>query len=142
MEAAIPSFQLQLIPAPAHDATALDEAIASFAEQPHGSLLIFPDAFPIAHRQLIISQASKNRLPVMYPFPSFVTEGDLMSYGVPIDRLIIRSVDYIDRILRGARPADLPVQQPNQFQFLVNAKTAKELGLTLPQTLLADEVIE
>ncbi|MGY4282665.1 ABC-type uncharacterized transport system substrate-binding protein [Bradyrhizobium sp. LM2.7] len=143
VEAAIPSFQLQLIPAPAHDATELQEAIASLAEQPHGSLLIFPDAFPIAHRQLII-RASKYRLPAMYPFPSFVTEGGLMSYGVPIDHLIVRSADYIDRILRGAHPADLPVQQPNQFQFLVSVKTAKALGLMIPQALLAtaDEVIE
>ena len=79
VEAAVPSFQLELIPVPAHDAAELEHAIANFAEQPHGSLLIFPDAFPIVHRQLILKLASQHRLPAMYPFPFFVTDGGLMS---------------------------------------------------------------
>lgn len=144
VEAVTPAFQLKLIPAPVHNATELEQAISRLAEEPDGGLLIFPDAFPLVHRQLIVSLAGIHRLPAMYPFPSFVTDGGLMSYGVSIEHLVVRSADYIDRILRGARPADLPVQQPNQFQFLINLKTANALGLNVPSTLVAqaDQVIE
>jgi putative ABC transport system substrate-binding protein len=144
VQAAIPAFQLQLVPAPVQNAAELEQAISRFADQPGGGLLIFPDAFPLVHRQLILSLASIHRLPAMYPFPSFVTDGGLMSYGISIEHLVVRSADYIDRILRGTRPADLPVQQPNQFQFVFNLKTANTLGLNVPSTLVAqaDQVIE
>ncbi|MDE5441776.1 ABC transporter substrate-binding protein [Bradyrhizobium sp. CSA207] len=144
VEAAIPAVQLQLVPAPADNATELEQTISRFAEQPHGGLLIFPDAFPLVHRQLILNLAATHRLPAMYPFPFFVTEGGLMSYGISISHLVGRSADYVDRVLRGARPADLPVQQPNEFQFLLNLKTANALGLSVPPTLVAqaDQVVE
>lgn len=144
VEAFIPAVQLQLAPAPAHNAAELEQAISRFAEEPYGGLLIFPDAFPIVHRRLILDLAAAHRLPAMYPFPFFVTDGGLMSYGVSISHLVGRSADYVDRILRGARPADLPVQQPNEFQFLLNLKTASALGLSLPPTLVAqaDQIIE
>lgn len=144
VQAAIPAVQLQLVPAPAHNAAELEQAISRFAEQPDGGLLIFPDAFPLVHRQLILNLAAAHRLPAMYPFPSFVTDGGLMSYGVSITQLVGRSADYVDRVLRGTRPADLPVQQPNEFQFLLNLKTANALGLNLPPTLVAqaDQIVE
>ncbi|WP_025035793.1 ABC transporter substrate-binding protein [Bradyrhizobium sp. DOA9] len=144
VEAAIPAVKLQLVPAPAHDAAELEQAISRFAAEPDGGLLIFPDAFPIVHRRLILDLAAAHRLPAMYPFPFFVTDGGLMSYGVSISHLAGRSADYVDRVLRGARPADLPVQQPNEFQFLLNLKTANALGLSLPPTLVAqaDQIVE
>jgi putative ABC transport system substrate-binding protein len=144
VNAVAPKFGLELAPAAAYNEEQLENAISSFAQQPHGSLLIFPDSFAIVHRKLILELADRFRLPAIYPFPFFVKDGGLMSYGVSITRLVVRSADYVDQVLRGAQPANLPVQQPNEFQLLVNVKVANSLGLTVPSTLLAraDEVIE
>jgi putative ABC transport system substrate-binding protein len=144
VEAVAPKFELEVVPAPAHNSQELGRAISSCAEHPHGSLLIFPDSFANVHSKLILELADRYNLPAMYPFPFFVKDGGLMSYGVSLTRLVIRAADYVDRLLRGASPANLPVQQPNEFQFLINVKAAKSLGLSVPSTLLAqaDEVIE
>jgi ABC-type uncharacterized transport system substrate-binding protein len=103
-----------------------------------------PDAFTAAHRELITSLAGRHRLPSVYPYRHFVTSGSLVSYGIdPID-VHRRSASYIDRILKGEKPANLPIQQPAKFELTINLKTAKALGITVPPTLLAraDEVIE
>ena len=102
-----------------------------------------PDTFTGIHREQIVSLAVRYRLPAVYPFRWFADIGGLLSYGIDSDDMF-RRVSYVDRILRGAKPADLPVQAPSQYQLVINLKTAKALGFTVPQTLLvtADEVIE
>lgn len=144
VEAAAPRFSLELVAGAAHNSWELEQTVANFAQQPNGSLLVFPDAFAVINRALIAELAARYRLPAMYPFPSFVTSGGLMSYGVSPEHLIVRAADYIDQILKGAKPSNLPVQQPNEFKFVINVKTAKALGLNLPPTLLAlaDEIVE
>ena len=103
-----------------------------------------PDVFTAVHRGPVIRLAARYRLPAVYPFRYFATSGGLMSYGVDLRDLYRRAASYVDRILKGAKPADLPVQQPTKFELVVNLKTAKALGVTIPPFLLdsADEVIE
>jgi putative ABC transport system substrate-binding protein len=103
-----------------------------------------PDAFTTVHRKLIIEQAAARRLPVIFPYHYQVVEGGLMAYGVDTVDLLRRAAPYVDRILKGEKPADLPVQAPTKFSLVINLNTAKALGLTVPLTLqdLADEVIE
>jgi putative tryptophan/tyrosine transport system substrate-binding protein len=111
---------------------------------PGGALLFVPDATIIAHRDLVITLAARYRLPAVYPWRYFVTAGALMSYGIDNVDVLQKAASYVDRILHGAKPIDLPVQAPTKFETAVNLKTAKALGLTIPPTLLAtaDEVIE
>ena len=103
-----------------------------------------PDGFNNAHRAAIISAAARNNVPAVYTLSDFVKDGGLLSYGVDRPNLYRRAATYVDRILRGAKPGDLPVQYPTKFEMIVNLKTAKSLGLTVPQSILlrADEVIE
>jgi putative ABC transport system substrate-binding protein len=103
-----------------------------------------PDTFTGIHREQIVSLAGRYRLPAVYPFRWFADIGGLLSYGIDSDDMFRRAASYVDRILKGAKPADLPVQAPSQYQLVINLKTAKALGFTVPQTLLvtADEVIE
>ncbi len=107
-------------------------------------MLILPSVFATTHRNAIIALAARHRLPAVYPFPFFAEDGGLMSYGVDRADLHRRSADYVDRILKGERPGDLPVQNPTKFELVINLKTAKLLGLTVPNSLLdtADKVIE
>jgi putative tryptophan/tyrosine transport system substrate-binding protein len=128
----------------ANDIADVERAIESFARVPNGGLLVVPDATIIAHRDLFISLAARYRLPAVYPWRYFVTAGALMSYGIDNIDVLQKAASYVDRILRGASPVDLPVQAPTKYETAVNLKTAKALGLTIPQTLLAtaDEVIE
>ena len=109
-----------------------------------GALIALPQAETNAHRRLIMDLAAKNRLPGMYPFRNFVEEGGLMSYGPNTLDMFRRAATYVDKILKGAKPADLPVEQPTKFELVINLKTAKALGLTIPPSLLqrADEVIQ
>src|SRR5215510_12790949 len=110
----------------------------------NGGLIVLPSAFVAVHRQLIFEQAAQHRLPAVYGFRYFAADGGLMSYGVDVRDLFRRSAAYVDGILKGAKPGELPVQAPTKFQLVVNLKTAKALDLTLPPTLLAsaDEFIE
>ena len=122
----------------------LESAIAKFAQRPGGSLMIGPDAFMIVHIDEIARLAVKNRLPGISVYRPFAVAGGLMSYGPDTADIFRQAASYVDRILRGAHPAELPVQQPTKFEFIVNLKAAKGLGLSLPPNLLslADDVIE
>ena len=125
-------------------ATDIERTIQSFARMPNGGLLMLPDSANIAHRDLLIALAAQHRLPAVYFARLFVTAGGLMSYGTGVFDVFRQAASYIDRILRGATPADLPVQAPTKYETIVNLKTAKALGLEVPPSLLvrADEVIE
>ena len=105
---------------------------------------MLPDTTTVVHRELIVALATQNRLPAVYPFRLFVDAGGLMAYGIDVAEAYRLSATFVDRILRGAKPADLPVQAPTKYETVVNLKTAKTLGLTVPQSILlsADEVIE
>jgi putative tryptophan/tyrosine transport system substrate-binding protein len=122
----------------------INAAIGAFAGHPNTGLIVLPDPIVLAHRGLIIELAAKQRHPAVYPLRAFAIDGGLLSYGVDVQDQARQSAFYIDRILKGARPGDLPVQAPTKFQLVINSKTAKALGLTVPPTLLAraDEVIE
>jgi putative ABC transport system substrate-binding protein len=131
-------------PVEVHDAAEIDRAIDAFAIEPSGGLIVLPDFVSANHREQIIALADWHRLPAIYPNRIYVTDGGLISYGADQVGQFRRAASYVDRILKGADPADLPVQQPIKFELFINMKTAKELGLTVPQSLLvlADQVIE
>jgi putative tryptophan/tyrosine transport system substrate-binding protein len=122
----------------------IEAAVATFAEAPDGGLLVAPDSFTVVHRGLIMRMAMRHRVPAIFGYRQFVAEGALMAYGPDTKDIFRRSASYVDRILKGAKPADLPTQAPTKFEFGINRKTAGALGLTVPATLLAlaDEVIE
>jgi putative tryptophan/tyrosine transport system substrate-binding protein len=143
-EAAAPSFHMQLVAAGVRDDGELERIVADFAAKPAGGLVILPDAFTVGHRNLITVLAARHRLPAVYPMRVFAASGGLISDGGdPID-LFRRAASYVDRILKGANPGDLPVQAPAKFELVINLKTAQALGLDVPPTLVAraDEVIE
>ena len=143
-EAAASSLGIELVSSPVETAADIERAIESFARVPNGGLLVLPDLTAVLHRDLIIALAARYRLPAVYQAGFWVAAGGLMSYGT--DRVIAfrQAAYYVDRILRGDKPADLPVQTPTKFETVINLKTAKALGLDVPPTLLAiaDEVIE
>ena len=122
----------------------IESAIAAVAHETAHGLLAMPDSFTYVRRALITAQAAKHHLPAVYPFPAFATSGGLVAYGVDITDQDRQAASYIDQILKGTKPADLPVQQPTKFELDINLKTAKALGLTIPPALLASaaEVIE
>jgi putative tryptophan/tyrosine transport system substrate-binding protein len=138
------SFAVEPIAAPAGDDAEIESALASIGREPGGGLIVMPDAFMTVHRKKVIEQANKRRLPVIYPYRYQVVDGGLIAYGVDDIDLMRRTAPYVDRILRGEKPADLPVQAPTKFSLVINLKTATTLGLTVPLALqqLADEVIE
>ena len=143
IEAAAPVLAVQLIKMPVRDGLELVRAIDAFAGEQNGGLLALPGSIGV-NRELLIRLAAQHRLPAVYPDRSFVAEGGLMSYGsIEIDRYR-GAATYVDRILRGAKVGELPVQYPTKFELVVNLKTAKAIGLTIPETFLvrADEVIE
>jgi putative ABC transport system substrate-binding protein len=144
IEAVAPTFGLTASAIDVRDAIDIERAITAFGGQSNGGLILQPDGITSAHRQLIIDLAAKHGLPAVYPFRFFATDGGLMAYGVNVVDQFRRAASYIDRILRGAKPADLPVQAPTKFELVINLKTAKALGLKIPESLLAraDEVIE
>lgn len=115
----------------------LEAAVATFAARPNGALIVFPTAINSVERRRIFGLAERHRLPAIYPFRHYALDGGLMAYGFDPTDLFLRSADYVDRILKGAKPADLPVQAPTQFDLVVNLTTAKALGLSLAPTLLA-----
>jgi putative tryptophan/tyrosine transport system substrate-binding protein len=144
IEAAAPTLAVELIKAPMRDVGEIEAAIATAAEQGGSGVLFVPDPFTNAHRDLIVGLVARHRLPAIYFLRSFVAAGGLLSYGVDVNDLFRRAAPYVDRVLKGAKPAELPVQQPTKFELAINLKAAKALGLTVPPTLLAraDEVIE
>ena len=144
IEAAAPSFAIHPIRSPARDAAEIERAINAFANEQDGGLIILPDASTTRHRDQIIALSARHRLPAVYPYRFFTASGGLLSYGTDVADLFRRAAGYVNNILRGAKPSDLPVQAPTKFELAVNLKTAKALGLTIPATLLAraDEAIE
>jgi len=144
IQAVAPSLRIELRPIDMRDADEIERAITAFARSSNGGLIVTSNAWGIVHRDLIIALASRHRLPVVYPFRVFITAGGLVSYGPDTIDPHRRAADYVDRILRGDKPAELPVQAPTKFETVLNLTTAKALGLDVPPTLLAraDEVIE
>ena len=138
--------QLALEPVmlPIHDVAEMKASVESFARTPGGSIVVMPDAFLLANRATVFELATKHRLLVIYPFSVFASDGGLIAYGPDMVDLNRRAAAYVDRVLKGAQPADLPVQAPTKFELVVNLKTAKAQGLTIPQSILirADRVIE
>ena len=143
-EAAAPSFGVQATAAVVHQTGEIEAAIADVVREPGGGLVVPPDNFSYVHRELIFALAARHRLPAVYPFRFMAREGGLISYGVDLGETFPRAAEYIDRILKGTKPADLPVQAPTKFELAINVKTARALGLDVSPTLLAraDEVIE
>ena len=143
-KAVAPSLAIDIVPTPVDNAADIERAIKTFAREPNGGLVLPPDISTVAHRNLIIALAAQHRLPAVYAIRVFVAAGGLMYYGTDFVDLSRQGASYVDRILRGAKPADLPVQTPTKFETVVNRKTAKALGLAVPPGLLiaADEVIE
>jgi putative ABC transport system substrate-binding protein len=143
VEDAAPSFDVEPMQAPVRDVGEIERTVAAFARQ-NGGLMVLPDVSTTNHRDLIIALAARHRLPAVYPYRYFATSGGLMSYGSDLADVYRRAASYVDRILKGAVPGDLPVQAPAKFEFVINLKTANALGLTVPPLWLgrADEVIE
>ena len=144
IQAIAPSLSVDLSPVDARDVAGIERALTDFARQPNGGVIVTLGGASIKHRDLIITLANQHRLPAIYEDRFFVTGGGLMSYGPDdIDQYRL-AAGYVDRILRGEKPADLPVQAPIKYELVINLKTANTLGLTMPTTLLAsaDEVIE
>ena len=135
---------LEPVIAPVRDSVEIERAMATLAREPNGALVLPPDGVTLANRELIITLAARLRLPAVYSYPVFPRSGGLMSYGVDLDDLFRRSASYVDRILKGDKPGDLPVQAPIKFEFVINLKAAKALSLDLGAMLIAraDEVVE
>jgi ABC-type uncharacterized transport system substrate-binding protein len=144
IETVSPSFRVRLTAADAQDPAEIERAIEAFAREPNGGLIVLPGPITIVHRDLIIALAARHRVPAAYAFRFFATSGGLMSYGVDPADQSRQAAAYVDRILKDAKPSDLPVQQPTKFELVINLKTAKAIGLNVPATVLAraDEVIE
>ncbi len=135
---------MEAIATPVHDTSELESVVAAQAREPNGGLIVMPDGFLIAHRAEITSLAARYRLPAVYPFRFYTELGGLLSYGVDMTDNFRRAATYVDKILKGAKPSELPVQAPVKFELVINLKVAKALGLDVPLHLQqrADEVIE
>jgi putative tryptophan/tyrosine transport system substrate-binding protein len=144
IQAVAPSLGVELTPIDARDASGMEHGIAGFTRGSNGGLIVTASPSAVLHRELIIGLAARHRLPAVYPIRLFVTNGGLISYGPDEIDQHRRAASYVDRILKGEKPADLPVQAPTKYELVVNLKTAKALGLNIPATVLAraDEVIE
>jgi putative ABC transport system substrate-binding protein len=143
-QTAAPTFAVEVTPVSLRDASEIERGLSAFAKGTNGGMIVTPSSLSINHRELIIARAQQHRLPAVYPFRYFAVQGGLIYYGPdPVDQYR-QAARYVDRILKGERPADLPVQAPTKYELAINLKTAKALGLTVPPTLLAtaDEVIE
>ena len=144
IEAAAPTFGMTVALDPVHDDAGIEEAIAILAREPGGGVICLTDSFTITHRDVIIGVAARHSLPLIGGTSGFPRAGSLMTYWYDAFDEYAQAASYIDRILKGASPADLPVQQPTKYSLVINLKTAKALGLTVPPSMLdlADEVIE
>jgi putative ABC transport system substrate-binding protein len=144
IQSVAPSFGVELRPIGVGDVNEIERGVAAFARDPNGALIVTVSPSAISHREKIIRLAEQHKLPAIYPYRFFATDGGLISYGPDTIEPYRRAAGYIDRILKGEKPADLPVQAPTRYELVINLKTAKALGIDLPPTLLAraDEVIE
>ncbi len=144
LESAAPMAGVTLIRATVSDVAAIESAIAAIGSEPGGGLLIVPDTFTARHRALILALVARHRVPTIYPVRDWISDGGLIAYSSDFNDQSRRAASYVDRILRGAKPSDLPVQQPVAYQLMLNLKTAAALGIEVPSLLLAraDEVIE
>lgn len=144
IEGSAPPLAVTPTVAPVHDAADIERAIDEFVHEPNGGLVVLPDATTLVHRGLIVAQADRHHVPAIYAFRSAVIEGGLMSYGIDVVDQYRQAAGYVDRILHGTKPAELPVQLPAKFVMSINLRTAKGLGLDVPLLLQqrADEVIE
>ena len=144
IQAVAPSLRMDLSPVDMRDAGGIEPAITAFARDPNGGIIVLPGSRTFTHRAQIIALAAKHRLPAVYPFRYYVADGGLISYGPDAVDQYQRAAGYVDRILKGEKPADLPVQAPTKYELVINLKTAKALSIDVPATLLAraDEVIE
>jgi putative ABC transport system substrate-binding protein len=144
IQSVAPSLGIELRPVAVRDAGEIERAVTAFAREAKGGLIVVAGAAVAAHRALIINLAAQYRLPAVYPYRYYVASGGLMSYGPDNIDQYRRAAGYVDRILKGEKPADLPVQAPTKYKLVINLKTAKALGLDIPPTLLAraDEVID
>ena len=144
IEAVAPALGVELTPIGIRDAVEVERAVTAFARGSTDGMIVTPSTLALAHRELIATVAARHRLPAVYGFRYFVTVGGLISYGPNPTDQFRRAAGYVDRILKGEKAADLPVQAPTKYELVINLKTAKMLGLEVPPTLLAraDEVIE
>lgn len=138
------SAGVNVIPSPVGNAGEIEPALLALGQLPQAGLIMLPDVFLASQRELMISLAARHRLPAVYPFLDFAAAGGLVSYGPSFIELFRGAASYVDRVLRGARPEELPVQAPTKFELVINLKAAKAVGLTIPESFLvrADEVIE
>jgi ABC-type uncharacterized transport system substrate-binding protein len=143
IQAVAPSLGVEASPIGLSDAREIEDGLNEFGREPNGGVIVTPNGLAIVHRQLIIRTATRMKLPAIYPFQFFVTEGGLISYGPDVVDQYRRAAGYVDRILKGQKPADLPVQQSTKVDLVINLKAAKQIGLTIPPNVLAraDEVI-
>jgi len=144
IEAAAPAFAMRPIAIPIQDAGTIEKAIEASARETNPGLLVLPDVTTTVHERLIVELAAQHRLPGIYPWRHFVTLGGLMSYAPDLPNLWRRAASYVDRVLKGEKPADLPVQQPTKFELVINLTAAKAIGLTIPASILslADDLID
>jgi putative ABC transport system substrate-binding protein len=144
LETAARSLKVVPIISPVHSEAEIEAGIIALGREPGGGLVVIPDVFTLAHRAPIISAAARNNVPAVYAYSYFARDGGLLSYGNDLTDIFRRGPSYVDRILRGAKPGDLPVQLPVKYEMAVNRKTATALGLVVPPSILlrADEVIE
>lgn len=144
IEAHARSLAIEPILAPVSRTAEIEDAISTLSHSPDSALIISPDLFMTRHRELIVALAMRHALPAIYPFRYFAAAGGLVSYGIDVIDLFRRAADYVDKILRGAKPSSLPVQRPDKFELTINMKTAKALGLNVPRILVAraTELIE
>jgi len=144
VEAAGASLGVKIFKAPVRSRIEIETAISKLTQEPDGAVISMSETFVTVHRDLIIALAARNRLPAVYPFPFEVKEGGLIAYGVDLSDINRRAASYVDRILKGEKPTDLPLQSPTKYELVINLKTAKTLGLTVSPALQgrADEVIE
>jgi putative tryptophan/tyrosine transport system substrate-binding protein len=144
IEEAGSAISIQVSTAFVRDSSEIGSAIVRAAEQPNSGVIVLPDSLAIINSDLIVGLVARHRLPALYPFRLFAAKGGLITYGLDVSDAFRQAAEYVDRILRGAKPSDLPVQAPNKFELIINLKTARALGLTIPPVLLAraDEVIE
>jgi ABC-type uncharacterized transport system substrate-binding protein len=144
IQTAAPAFKIEVIPFNVRDTAEIERVVVAFARSSNGGLIVTGSGLAMVHRHLLVTLAARHRLPAVYPLRAFVTGGGLISYAADSLDPHRRAADYVDRILKGEKPADLPVQAPTKYELVINLKTAKALGLDVPPTLLAraDEVIE